>query len=348
MFSRRFLLALLFPMILLSASCIEESRTVSRGDILYLRKSKTPYEGCIVRFYPDGRKRSELFYRKGKPTGEGRKWYENGQKESETIYKSGKLYIKRLWNREGYLYAFERYRDGKLLRPVQMEYKKALKACKKARFGGHRDWKLPSVRELYRLPFSETTKEMTFVASNPPKKGKKEKEVSYVHFGSDPHSGRWDSDDLPIGTTFNVICVRAVDPRQFRLVMGIEGIPELTSDAVHRTGRSTPPEPVQAAQKTPRPKKKPVSVKKNGVEKGLRPGYYITVYTFTHYPPEKTLLENILQNGYRYKYSEISKNGKKMTRVLVGPFPSKKKAAKELTRVHKMIEPGAYIIDNRY
>lgn len=343
---RPFLFIFFVPFTLFAASCVKESRTETREGVLYVRKSKTPYEGCILRYYPDGQKKSELYYRKGKPTGEGNLWYANGQKESETVYRSGKIHTRRLWNREGYLYAFERYRDGVLLRPVEMDYKQAMDACRKATFDGYRDWKLPSVNELHRLPFSEATKERTYIASNRPKKGRTEEEVSYVRFGNTPATPRWDNDDLPISSTFNVVCVRKGNPRAFHLITGIDGIADLTSDAVARPAKATAPRPAPAAKKTP--PLVPVAVKKSTIQKGLRAGYYITVYTFTRYPPEKTLLDNVLRSGYRYKFSELTKNGKTMTRVLVGPFPTRRKAAKELQRVQRKIEPDAYIIDNRY
>lgn len=335
MFYKLLLFTLLLPLTL-TASCIPQYQTELKEGVLYTFNSATPFEGCVIQLHPDGQKKAELFFHNGKATGEGSQWYENGQKESETIYRSGKIHTKKLWNTEGYLYTFERYKDGVLLQPIEMTYHQAMKACQQATFGGHSDWKLPNVQELYKVPFSEATKEMTLIASNPPVKLQKSEEVSYVRFGATPETAKWDNSDLSIERALHVICVREQTPHAFHLIMGINGIADLASKDMDENIQIIAPQ--QAAV----PKKKSVK------QRSIRSGYYINIYTFSKYPPEKKQLENILLSGYRYTFNEIIYDGEKLTRVLIGPFPNNEKAKKELKRVHLAIEPDAYIVDNNY
>lgn len=343
MFYRLFFLTLLFSFNLLSAACIRENRTETRGNLLYKLKQKTPFSGCVMQAYPNERKKSELYYRKGKPTGEGRVWYDNGQQESEVIYKNGKISTRKLWNRAGYLYSYERYKNGKRLLPVEMSYEQAKKACKKATFDGYRDWKLPSVKELHKLPFSDATREMTYIASNSPKKDRKTKTVSYVRFGATSAEGKWDNSGLSISTLFNVMCIREKSPDTFHLVMGVNGKADLTS-----TKTTAPKQPLQKIKKSTNSKDPSTSSSKKKRQTALRSGYYIIIYTFTKQALEKAKLDNIMIAGYRYKIHNTVSNGNKMTQVIVGPFSTLKKANKELKRVHQYIEPDAYIVDKNF
>ncbi len=329
------LLFFLFSPLALIASCIPQDQTESKEGVVYALGSTVPFEGCVEQFYPDGRK------------------------ESEIVYRSGKIHTKKLWNTQGYLYTFERYKDGALLQPIEMSYHQAIDACQQASFGGYRDWQLPNVQELYKVPFSEATKEMTFMASNPPVKIQNNEEVSYVRFGATPKAARWDNDDLAIERILNVVCIREGKPHVFHLIMGLNGIADLASRdmdeyirvAASRQAAVTEKKSVkvQTVKNTTAttPRQPPVAKQKRVVQKPLRPGYYINIYTFSEYPPEETRLKKILLGGYRYTFNEITYEGEKLTRVLVGPFPDEKKARKELKRVHLTIEPDAYILDKR-
>ena len=249
------LLALLFPFVLIEASCIPDYKTQTKEGVVYAKDDNTtPYSGCIVQAYPDGQKKSELFYHNGRPTGEGRRWFANGPKQSEITHKAGKIYTKKLWNYEGYLYAFERYKDGKRIHPVEMAYAQAVTACQDATFHGHGGWKLPSVQELYKVPFSEETKDRTYIASNPPQYVQSVENVSYVRFGSSENDSRWDNDDLNIKSRLSVICIAEGNPEEFHLIMGLNKIPDLTSEYVDdnvrmkalshsNTARQAPPVP---------------------------------------------------------------------------------------------------------
>ncbi len=319
---------------------------------MYQRDGTTPYSGCVTSKYPNGQKKSERFFLHGKATGEGSQWFDDGQLESEIIYKSGTIHSKKQLNIQGYLYTFEQYKNGKLLQSVKMNYTQAIAACKKASFDNHPDWTLPNVKELHKVPFSESTRGLSFIASNPPKKVQSGEEIAYVHFGDDPQSSRWDNNDMNIDTPLNVICIRRNNPQMFRHVLGVNGIPDLQSGSFAKKQQSrmlkqkpsTPKKEAEAAvlSQTPEPAKNYV------LEKVLNPGYYISIYTFVNLPPEKTKLDNIMLSGYRYKYSAFEKDGVEMTRVLIGAFSSEAKARKELKRVHDLIEPGAFIIDKTH
>ncbi len=363
MISRFLFVLLVFPLLLSGASCISEKRLFLKNDIVYQENGTTTYSGCITQKYPNGQKKSERFFLQGRLTGDEKHWFENGQMESEVIYKSGKLHSKKQWNMQGYLYTFEKYKNGKLLQSIKMTYKQAIAACKKASFDNHPDWILPNVKELHKVPFSESTREMSFIASNPPKKGQSGEEIAYVHFGSDPESSRWDNNDMHIDTLLDVICIRKNKPQTFRQVLGVGGIADLQSGSFTKKQQgsrlnkkpSTPKKKVAPAAKKVDNKLKssvlsqtPEPTKNYVLEKVLKPGYYISIYTFVKLPPEKTKLDNIMLSGYRYKYSAFTNKGVEMTRVLIGPFSSEDKARKELKRVHELIEPGAFIIDKTH
>ncbi|OQX58117.1 MAG: hypothetical protein B5M52_06040 [Helicobacteraceae bacterium 4484_230] len=269
------------------------------------------------------------------------------------------MVARKLYNRLGDIYSFERYRDGKPLLPVEMTYQKAGEICQKASFRGYHDWILPDVKQLHALPFSELTRDMSYIASDAPRIKGNSAEVSYVHFGSTPSSPKWHNDDLDVSVAMNVICVRKKDPSVFHLVSGVDSAVDLADSS--KIGY--PAEKKQTKKKISAVKKKThtvvqkskaeqkvlqaLSQERRSVKKTtvLRPGYYICIYTYSKYPPSKERLDNIMLSGYRYKFSDISVKGKDLTSVLVGPFPNMQKAKKELKRVHRLIEADAYILD---
>jgi len=109
---------------------------------------------------------------------------------------------------------------------------------------------------------------------------------------------------------------------------------------------AAPKKPPQTAKKSTVSKNRSApSVKKKKHQTSLRSGYYISIYTFTEQVPKKTELDKIMLAGYRYKIHDIATNSKNMEQVMIGPFPTVKKAKKELKRVHRYIVPDAYIVD---
>ncbi len=409
MFYRLFLLTLLLSPALLSAECVHESLTENRDDIVYQLPQKTRFNGCIVQAYPDHRKKSELHYKDGKLTGEGTHWYPNGQKESMVSHRDGKIVSKRLWNQMGNLYTFEQYLDGKPLEPIEMDYTQATKACQDATFDGYSEWKLPSISELKRVPFSDTIREKTYIASNTPKKLNGTRPVSYIRFGGSVEEGRWDMKGLDTETPFDVICVRADEPKHYRLVLAIDGEADLSStyatndrpaktalvvtevsteqsditegesvteplmaiaavDPVAATAAittapavaATPQPSIESLDATPVPPLKSqddkkeveeeVSITIRGVmhQEGLREGHYIVIYEFAGQRPSQDRLNKIMLAGYRYSTITVMAGTEKTNYVIIGPFSTTNKVAKELRRVHERVESNAYIITNQH
>ncbi len=403
MFYRLFLLTLLFSPALFSDECVQESLTENRDDIVYQLPQKTLFSGCIMQAYPGHQKRSELYYIDGKLTGEGTHWYPNGQKESMVVHQKGKLVSKRLWNQMGHLYTFEQYHDGKFLEPIEMNYEQATKACQDATFHSYSEWKLPSISELKRVPFSDSIREKTYIASNTPKNLNGTRAVSYIRFGSTVEEGRWDMNGLDTKTPFDVICVRKDDPKRYRIVLAIDGqadlsstyatndhaakrvpavvkisaeqseivddgsIPESLNTSVEiasvatTTAVTASAQPVtQALSATPVAPIMPFVDKKEAEEEqaitikgvmhqeGLREGHYIVIYEFTQQRPSQEQLNKIMLAGYRYTTITTMTGIGKTNYVIIGPFSTTNKVAKELGRVHERIESNAYIIANQH
>ncbi len=71
--------------------------------------------------------------------------------------------------------------------------------------------------------------------------------------------------------------------------------------------------------------------------------YYIQVGSFSKYAPDKKFLKSITDKGYSYKYHKVVRNGKKLNKVLVGPFSSEKAARTALRTIRSSIEAGAFL-----
>jgi DedD protein len=107
---------------------------------------------------------------------------------------------------------------------------------------------------------------------------------------------------------------------------------------------------------TPKPTPKPVAKKKvapkpvqtvkkasyvDGVSKGK---HYIQVGSFAQYKPNKSFLNKITSGGNSYTFHEVMINGKRLNKVLIGPFDSKAQAKKALPKIRKNIIKGAFIV----
>lgn len=96
---------------------------------------------------------------------------------------------------------------------------------------------------------------------------------------------------------------------------------------------------VTKAKPIVKPKPKPV-VKNTAVSKN----YYVQVASFSKLAPNKKFLASLKNLGYRYKFHKVTKNGKSINKVLVGPFQSSR-IAKDARRVLRAkVEPGAFLI----
>jgi DedD protein len=72
-------------------------------------------------------------------------------------------------------------------------------------------------------------------------------------------------------------------------------------------------------------------------------GHYIQVGSFEKHQPDDKFLNSILKLGYKYKFHEVKANGRTVSKVLVGPFPSQEEARKALVNVRSSVEPGAFL-----
>lgn len=90
---------------------------------------------------------------------------------------------------------------------------------------------------------------------------------------------------------------------------------------------------------TPKPKPKPV------VNNSYAPkGYFIQIGAFQR-GPSKTLLNSINKYGFRYVLYDVVVNGTKYTKVLIGKYPNKAAANKDLGLVKSVLKtPEAYIL----
>lgn len=71
--------------------------------------------------------------------------------------------------------------------------------------------------------------------------------------------------------------------------------------------------------------------------------YYIQVGAFLKYNPDKKFLDSIKKAGFSYIIKEFNINGKKVRRVYVGPFASRKEASRYLPKIRAKISKNAFI-----
>ena len=78
------------------------------------------------------------------------------------------------------------------------------------------------------------------------------------------------------------------------------------------------------------------------VEKKADKGYYVQVGKFQH-KPDRVFLKKITSKGYAYTIVPISENGKKTSKLLIGPFNDRKDANNTLISVKENIVKEAFI-----
>jgi len=71
--------------------------------------------------------------------------------------------------------------------------------------------------------------------------------------------------------------------------------------------------------------------------------YYIQVGSFATYTPSKTFLDKIANRGYTYTFHKITRSGKTLNKVLVGPFKTQSAAREALPIIKRNVEPGAFL-----
>jgi len=135
--------------------------------------------------------------------------------------------------------------------------------------------------------------------------------------------------------------------------------PEIIEEPAYTTTtqpKSTPPKPVQKAE--PKQVLKPKTVRPSGkydpkskrvvqapkTEAAEYGKYYIQVGSFAKYEPSKAFLDKIAKRGYTYTYHKVTRSGKTLNKVLVGPFKTQSAAREALPVIRKSVEPGAFLI----
>ena len=91
-------------------------------------------------------------------------------------------------------------------------------------------------------------------------------------------------------------------------------------------------------------KEKVVTPTPTPVKTSATGSYYIQVGSFAKYKPNKKFLDSINKLGYTHKFHEVTRNGKTLNKVLVGPFNTEKNARKALIPIRSSIEPGAFLL----
>lgn len=68
--------------------------------------------------------------------------------------------------------------------------------------------------------------------------------------------------------------------------------------------------------------------------------YYIQVGAFSIFKPDQEFLNKIINNGFKFTLKHINN----MTKVLIGPYESAKKAKKQLPTIREKVEPSAFLV----
>ena len=100
----------------------------------------------------------------------------------------------------------------------------------------------------------------------------------------------------------------------------------------------TKPKNVSKPKPTPKPKYASSKPKKT-----VTGHYFIQVGAFFRYPPSRKFLATIKKEGLDYIIIDGIKKGTPYKKVLVGPYPSRTKALKDLPRIKRRINQNAYI-----
>lgn len=123
-----------------------------------------------------------------------------------------------------------------------------------------------------------------------------------------------------------------------------------TTQQAKRAETTPKPQPVQPVVKKPQPKPKPatqtrsVSKAKPAPKPHAAKGrYYIQVGAFFRKEPSRKFLDSIRRAGFRYTTLEGTKNGVHFKKLLVGPYPSRSAALKDLAIIKRRINQNAYI-----
>ncbi len=122
----------------------------------------------------------------------------------------------------------------------------------------------------------------------------------------------------------------------------IDKIEKTKTDAKIETKSETTVQPVVKAIKKTEPKAMK-TVKKVAHSLKATNGIYIQVGATSKFSPDKKFLEKIKKQKLNYRLLGIKINGKKITKILVGPFKSRAQAKANLANVRKELNKHAFI-----
>ena len=77
-----------------------------------------------------------------------------------------------------------------------------------------------------------------------------------------------------------------------------------------------------------------------------RGNFYVQVGSFIG-SPKSTLLYQITRNGFKYKIIHFPKNGRQISKLLIGPYLTREEAYENLMRVREQIQRDAFIAEIR-
>ncbi len=72
-------------------------------------------------------------------------------------------------------------------------------------------------------------------------------------------------------------------------------------------------------------------------------GIYVQVGATSKYTPDKKYLKKIIDKKYNYRLLAITIKGKKVTKILIGPFKNRKIAKENMVNIKKDINKNAFI-----
>ena len=99
------------------------------------------------------------------------------------------------------------------------------------------------------------------------------------------------------------------------------------------------PKEVEKVKKAPKPVKKV----KNKISSLATTGVYVQVGATSRLSPDKKFLKTITSKNYDYKLLPINVKGKKVTKILIGPYKSTKEAKAVLADIKSKINKDAFI-----
>jgi len=116
------------------------------------------------------------------------------------------------------------------------------------------------------------------------------------------------------------------------------------SETPKRKVHYTPPPPPPKPRYTPPPPKpKPQHTPTHTPPTHSSGNVYVQVGAFLKHGPDERFLEKIEKLGFNYKVKEYEINDKRIKRVYIGPFTSRKEALAYLPKIKDNINPNAFI-----